>query len=88
MSKYASDIKEILDIVTELKVQNATRDAAIKSIDELANRNYACIEGNGKQGLKADVEKIQASMKLVNWASGIVGTAIILDVLSRILLSQ
>ena len=85
VANYGQDIKAILDIVTEIKVQNATRDAAIESIDSLAKKNYQCIEGNGKPGLKADIEKIQGSMKLISWVSGIVGTGIIIDVFTRII---
>ena len=85
MADYAKDIKEILDIVRNIEIQNATRDAEIKSIGELAQKNYTCLEGNGKKGLKADVEQLQGVIKIVIWVGGIVGTAMIAYILNTIL---
>jgi len=64
----------------------------------LSEKNYICLEGNGKPGLKSDVEhlqenmaskievvKMQSTMKIVSWVGGIVGAAIIMDVVTRIL---
>jgi len=85
VAAYVQDIKEILEIVKNIEVQNATRDAQITAIGELAKQNYVCLEGNGKPGIKSDVEKIQSSMKIANWASGLVGGAILLDLITRLL---
>ena len=98
MAVIHADVKEILDIVKGIEVSNALRDAKIESIKILSEKNYTCLEGNGKPGLKSDVEhlqdnmalkidviKIQGTMKIVSWVGVVVGGAIILDVVTRIL---
>ena len=98
MAVIHADVKEILDIVKGIEVSNALRDAKIESIKILSEKNYTCLEGNGKPGLKSDVEhlqdnmalkidviKMQGTMKIVSWVGVVVGGAIILDVVTRIL---
>ena len=98
MAVIHADVKEILDIVKSIEVSNALRDAKIESIKVLSEKNYTCLEGNGKPGLKSDVEhlqdnmalkidviKMQGTMKIVSWVGVVVGGAIILDVVTRIL---
>lgn len=85
MAEYTKGIREILDIVTDIKVQNATRDAAIQHIAEISKKNLECIEGNGKPGLKADVEKLQGNMKIAVWFVGISGSVIVVNTITRII---
>ena len=98
MTIIDANIKEILDIVKGIEVSNAARDIKIESIKTLSEKNYICLEGNGKPGIKSDVEhlqdnmvskeeivKIQGSVKIVNWIGGIVGGAIIIDIATRLL---
>jgi len=98
MAIIDANIKEILDIVKNIEVSNAARDTKIESIRVLAQKNYTCLEGNGKAGLKSDVEhlqdnmankldviKLQETMKIVNRVGAIVGGAVIIDVITRVL---
>ena len=98
MAVIHADVKEILDIVKSIEVSNALRDAKIESIRVLSEKNYICLEGNGKPGLKSDVEhlqdnmankldviKLQETMKIVNRVGAIVGGAVIIDVITRVL---
>ena len=85
VAAYVQDIREILEIVKNIEVQNATRDAEIKAIGELAKKNYNCLEGNGKPGLKSDVEKMQSSMKIAVWFVALVAGTVILDLAARVL---
>ena len=64
MAVIHADVKEILDIVKGIEVSNALRDAKIESIKILSEKNYTCLEGNGKPGLKSDVEHLQDNMAL------------------------
>ena len=82
---YAADIKEILGIVTEIKVQNATRDSDIEFLKGRAQYNYECLEGNGKPGLKSDMERVLSFQKNINWGLGIIGGAVLVDIVTRIL---
>jgi len=82
---YAQDIKEILGIVQDIKIQNATRDAIITSVVKQSQKNHDSIEGNGKPGIKADMERVLGFVKAVSWGLGIVGGAVLIDLVTRVL---
>ena len=83
MVEHNKDIKEILNIVKNIEVQNATRDAERKALLASVTKHEMCLEGNGKPGLKADVEKLQNTVKIAMWPLGIAASAFILDAVSR-----
>ena len=82
----ASDIKEILSIVKNIEIQNATRDAERRELLRITAKHELCLEGNGKPGLKADIEKMQANVKIAVWVFGIAGGVFIADSVSKVIL--
>lgn len=65
MRNLRREIKEDLDssMVTYIRNQNEICLLHKRSTDNL----YSSINGNGKPGLKSDVEQIKTTLKIYNW---------------------
>ena len=63
-------LDQILEMLTEIKVSNATRDEEYRQLKENVDKHSLDLEGNGKPGLKADVELIKATLSRVSYMAG------------------
>ena len=84
--------KEILDqlakITAVLETMHQTEAARLereKNLTDIVNKDHEAINGNGKPGLKTEVQLLKDGMSRINWAFGIFTAAIIADIASRLL---
>lgn len=82
--EYAGITTRLDDIITRL-VDFEKREAARAHIDDDVKKLKEAVQGNGKPGLKSEVQLIRDQLDRLNWAAGAVVMGIIADVLTRIL---
>ena len=56
-----------------------------KHLEEIVAKDHEAINGNGKPGLKTEVQLLKDGMGRINWAFGIFTAAIIADIATRII---
>ena len=85
LEQIKKDNETIKGIVQQLLILDASRvehqSATDKSLCEVRN----IVMGNGKVGLKTDVQLMKYQMNRVYAVGGVITTAIILDIAARIL---
>jgi len=74
-------LDEIHTALIEIKHTLAER----QHLDEKIQEHEEFINGNGKPGLKARMALLEDNVKRTNWIGGIIATAILIDVMTRIL---
>lgn len=82
MSPNSKDdrIDEILKLVQQISLDNASRDAEQKRIVADVLSHKLAIEGNGKPGLKMDVEILKDSQRRTNILAMVLGTFLVTEV--------
>lgn len=85
MATNSEKIDSILTIVQEIKTQNAVQAEQIKTVQECQDEHKKDINGNGKPGLKRDMEKVKGNLILINWIGGIIAGAVIMDAITRLI---
>jgi hypothetical protein len=83
MATNTEKIDTILTIVQEIRSQNAVQALQIQNVQECVDEHDEAINGNGKPGLKADVEATKNNLKIVNWLGALIAAAIIMDMVTR-----
>ncbi len=85
LEKILARQDEILASQTELQVIEAARSAKEIVLIDKVGKHEEAINGNGKLGLKTEVQLMKDQMSRMNWAVGVFVAAVIADIASRIL---
>mgnify|MGYP001378557583 CR=1 FL=1 len=78
--------KEIKTMLQQIQVDNAANLERQKQIDYSVTELKKTVFGNGKPGLKTDMQLMKEQMGRVYAIGGIITTAILLDFITRLLL--
>jgi hypothetical protein len=81
-----NDIREIKTILQQLLVENSKNAEHVRLNDMKTDNLHAVVMGNGKPGLKTDMQLMKEQMNRVYAIGGVITSAIIFDIVSRILL--
>lgn len=87
-------LTEIMQIhlrIEEIQLAEAARIEREKVTDDMVHSHDRAINGNGKPGLKSDVQTNRSDIQIVrdqvgriNWIGAIITAAIIADIVSRV----
>lgn len=84
-TQLMKEVREINKRLDALLLAESARLEREKKNDDLIVAHEGALNGNGKQGLKTDVQLLKDAQGRVNWVSAIFTTAVILDLASRVL---
>lgn len=77
-------VKEINDTLSIMRQQESARLEREKHNDAMLIEHEKSIKGNGKPGLQTDMQLVKDNLTRINWIGAIVTSAIIIDLLARI----
>ena len=77
MSENQISNEEIHMAITEMKVALVEIQCDIKYIKSKIENHNSTLYGNGKVGLKSDVQELKSSMYFFKWVFGAAGTVFI-----------
>jgi len=77
-----SDVKEIKNMLVEMKVLEAARATREKAMEIDVIDLKKSVNGNGKPGLKTDVQLLKDQMNRVYWLGGVVIVASIGNIIA------
>ncbi len=77
--------EKILALLNDIATGNAKRDEQIKGLLEDVAAHKLAIDGNGKPGLKTELEMLKQRIQAVYYIGGIILVAILGDAMTRIL---
>ena len=85
MATQAEKIDTILNIVQAIQLDNAARDERDREVKKCVDEHQEILNGNGKPGLKTDIQLLQRNIKVINWIGAIMTGAILADIASRLI---
>jgi hypothetical protein len=74
----------VLEKLTTIEITIATQTARTNSIEKIVENHTNAIEGDGKPGMKTDIEVLKLSDSRQNTFIGLVGGASLVEILSII----
>ncbi len=79
-----AQLANITAVLETMHQTEAARRERELHLTEIVTKDHETINGNGKPGLKTEVQLLKDSMGRINWAFGIFTAAIIADIASRL----
>ncbi len=77
-----ADMKALLEAMQRTEAARVEREAHLV---DTVNKDHEIINGNGKPGLKTDVQLLKEGMGRINLAFGVFTAAVIGDIVTRLL---
>lgn len=78
-------LDDVLNIVTEIKTNNAVCEQRLGILEQTARSNKEAIKGNGHPGLESRTMLLEKQMASINWIGGALLLAVLGDLVTRIL---
>jgi len=71
------------DQLADINVKQARVEERLTVMDEKLDKLIHAVEGNGKPGLLIRVDRVEQRWKLVAWVLGVVGAAVLVQLVER-----